>query len=134
MELLESHAVRLLPPLDGPLLGLGDAFVSRFHSWHGASGRRYVTSVFTVDAACPDMNVPAFEACILIPVVRESRARWMLGVFVVEKASDRRHASASLRCVDEWHVHLLARDRRERAAVAADLRGRQDGAKVILSA
>ena len=127
--------------LDGPvvvdsgLLGIGPAagrFASLrthdlrdgFFAWHGASGRRYVASVFTFDACAAGAGLPAFEAFVLIPVVREGGRAKAQAVVVVEWGSSRLRAIAEAIAggVHEWHVHLLGASRAERERIAADLR------------
>ena len=95
-----------------------------FFAWRGASGRRYVASVFAFDACAADAGLPAFEAFVLIPVQRVGGRAKVQAVVVVEWGSSRHRAVAeAIACgVDEWHVHLLGASRDERVAIAADLR------------
>ena len=95
-----------------------------FHAWYGASGRRYVASVFVFDPCARDAGLPAFEAFVLIPTLREGTQRRACTVEVVEWGSARHRAVAAAieGGVDEWHVHLLGASRAEREAIAADLR------------
>lgn len=127
MELLDHRTIVGLPRVDGPLHSLGDAFADRFHSWHGASGVRYVASVFPAGS---DGELPPVETGVVVPVVREGRGRRALAVLVVERGLDSRRTLGPYAAqVDEWHVHLLAPDRRARADVASDLRARLDPAR-----
>ncbi|GAC1338082.1 MAG: hypothetical protein NVSMB26_25500 [Beijerinckiaceae bacterium] len=95
----------------------------RFHSWFGASGRRYICSVFaagdeglsgldlTHAAVIAVQRTPAGD-CRALSLVRTSlplnlqrgTGNWLAG-----------------RSPTEFHVHLLARDCAERNAVLADL-------------
>ena len=94
---------------------------SRFCSWVGLSGRRYVFSVY------PASECPAFRDAVLLAVVRDmtGQRRVVLvretGPFpepVVEKAQrELRAFGPGL----EFHLHLLATSPLERAATVADL-------------
>ena len=112
---------------DGALASLAATpMAGRFCAWRGASDRRYVASVYQIDRSAQDAGLPAFDAFILMAVARGNLGRRILEVATIERASDRRAVLASaLSCgADEWHVHLLAEDRRERASMVADLRTR----------
>ena len=129
MIVLESAVVRdgvLDPAVAGSALaGLrGHGLRDGFHAWHGASGRRYVASVFPFDPSARDAGLPAFEAFVLIPVVRAGARRHSRAVDVVEWGSARHRAVAAAieGGVDEWHVHLLGASRTDREAIAADMR------------
>ena len=94
---------------------------SRFCSWVGLSGRRYVFSVY------PASECPAFRDAVLLAVVRDMTGQRRVvsvretGPFpepVVEKAQ------RELRAFDpgiEFHLHLLATSPVGRAATVADL-------------
>ncbi len=94
---------------------------SRFCSWIGLSGRRYVFSVY------PASECPAFRDAVLMAVVRDmtGQRRAVLvretGAFpepVVAKTQRQlRPFGAGL----ELHLHLLAGSPPERAATLADL-------------
>ena len=100
------------------------AVASRFHSWRGHSGRRFVTSVFEADSALPDSGLPELDGAVVIPIRRAGASRVPLGIFRLERNSDRRVVLAAglMEGVDEWHVHLLATTVAARVAVVADLR------------
>lgn len=103
---------------------------SRFCAWRGASDRRYVASVYAVDRDAVDAGLPAFEGFVLMAVTRDNCGRRILAVSAIERVGDR---NAALACglaggVQEWHVHFLAEDRRERLAMVADLSERHGGA------
>jgi hypothetical protein len=103
-----------------PLSALaGEALGSRFRSWRGSSGRRYVFSVYDAQTC------PAYENALMI--VAEATAeggRRLISIgdtgclpdLALAKAR-RVGAGAGL----EFHVHLLARSRVERIAAISDL-------------
>jgi hypothetical protein len=95
-----------------------------YHAWRGASGRRYVASVFPFDPSARDAGLPAFEAFVLIAAVANGARRVARRVEVIEWGSVRHRAVAAAieDGVEEWHVHLLGGSRAEREAIAADLR------------
>ena len=94
---------------------------SRFCSWVGLSGQRYVFSVY------PASECPAFRDAVLLTVVRDMRGHRRVisvretGPFpepVVEKAQrELRAFGAGL----EFHLHFLATSPAERAVTVADL-------------
>ena len=94
---------------------------SRFCSWGGLSGHRYVFSVN------PASECPAFRDAVLLAVVRDMTGQRRVvsvretGAFpepVVEKAQrELRAFGPGL----EFHLHLLAPSPAERAATVADL-------------
>ncbi len=99
----------------------GMPFSSRFCSWVGLSGRRYVFSVY------PAATCPAFRDAVLLAAVCDmtGRRRAILvrdtDVFpepVVAKAQRELYAfGAGL----EFHLHLLAASPADRTATVADL-------------
>lgn len=99
----------------------GTPISSRFCSWIGLSGRRYVFSVY-LGSGCP-----AFREAVLMAVVRDmtGQRRAILvretGAFpepvVAETQGQLRAFGAGL----ELHLHLLAGSPAERAATVADL-------------
>jgi hypothetical protein len=107
--------------VSAPLRSLaGGALDARFRSWRGASGRRYVFSVYNQDC------YPAFEhAVAMIASVGRDGERRALCVEDTGSFPDISLAKAAARIPDgeefEFHVHLLATSRIERAAVVADL-------------
>ena len=94
---------------------------SRFCSWVGLSGRRYVFSVY------PASECPAFRDAVLLAVVRDMTGQRRVvsvretGPFpepVVEKAQrELRAFGPGL----EFHLHLLTTSAAERTATVADL-------------
>jgi hypothetical protein len=109
------HAGGALPALAGL------PFSSRFCSWTGLSGRRYVFSVYSASAC------PAFCHAVLLAAVRDGPRRLrvvsvrLTGVFpepVVARAQrDLRDFASGL----EFHLHLLPSSLKDRAATTADL-------------
>ncbi len=131
---LDSGVIHDFVPCDGRLPSLrANDLRDGFYAWHGASGRRYVASVFPFNSRAADAGLPAFEAFILIPVVRDGPARRPRAVLAVEWGSARQRAVAEAIAggVDEWHVHLLGATRGEREAIVADLR---EGAGLAVAA
>jgi hypothetical protein len=94
---------------------------SRFCSWVGLSGRRYVFSVY------PASECPAFRDAVLLAVIRDMTGQRRVvsvretGAFpepVVAKVQrELRAFGPGL----EFHLHLLATSPLERAATVADL-------------
>ena len=99
----------------------GMPFSSRFCSWTGLSGRRYVFSVY------PASSCPAFCDAILLAAVRDGSGR-RCGVSVRETGAFPEpvvaKAQRELRAFGpglEFHLHLLTMSGAERAATVADL-------------
>src|SRR5271169_7153630 len=99
----------------------GMPFSSRFCSWTGLSGRRYVFSVY------PASTCPAFCHAVLLAAVRDGPRRVRIvavrdtGVFpepVVARAQREFRAYGSSL---EFHLHLLPSSPADRAATIADL-------------
>jgi hypothetical protein len=99
----------------------GMPFSSRFCSWVGLSGRRYVFSVY------PAATCPAFCDAVLLAAIRDETGRRRVvsvrdtGAFpepVVAKAQRQLRAFGPGL---EFHLHLLAASAAERAAAVADL-------------
>ena len=94
---------------------------SRFCSWVGLSGRRYVFSVY------PASECPAFRDAVLLAAIRDMTGQRRVvsvretGPFpepVVEKAQ---HELRAFGPGLELHLHLLATSPLERAATVGDL-------------
>ncbi len=103
------------------------SIASRFHCWLGASGRRYIVSVFPVEGGTSECGLPDFDGCIVIPVRRRGAARLPLFVRQVEHHGDVRslRAAGLAGGAEEWHVHLLVEDGAMRKAAVDDLRQAQ---------
>ena len=125
MRVLETQVMAAMAGAEGHIASLhAHDLRDGFHAWHGASGRRYVASVFAFDPTARDFGLPAFEAFVLVAVTREGPRRRVGAVVAVEWGSARHRAVAAAIAggVDEWHVHLLGTSRETREAIAADLR------------
>ena len=104
-----------------PLRALaGEALAARFRSWRGASGRRTIFSVFD------RQSCPAYEhvVAIIAALDPDGERRIMFigdtGCFpdlALAKAASEIPAASDI----EFHFHLLATSRVERAAMIADL-------------
>jgi len=101
---------------DAPLGCLaGAALGARFHSWRGASGRRYVCPVFPVRADAELGGLPEFDEAIALAVSRDDKGRrrriafidccWRDGRFAGDACAVGEALSAG---ASEWHIHLLA--------------------------
>ena len=105
-----------------PLAALADEPLSpRFYAWRGASGRRYIASVYEARAC------PAYCDAALIAVARQSDGRRRIvaladtGVFpepVVARLAETFAPTAERL---EFHLHLLAETASERRAALDDL-------------
>ena len=125
MVVLDSAVIFDLAPAAGALASLrAHALRDGFQAWYGASGRRYVASVFPFDPSARDAGLPAFEAFVLIAAISDGARRVARSVDVIEWGSARHRAVAAAIAdgVEEWHVHLLGGSRSERETIAADLR------------
>ena len=101
-----------------------------FWYWHGASGRRYIHSVYSPEK-CPPLPGAVFLAVRRLGTIRtvlkagRFAGLWDVNI-AVEGASHWRDLG-----VNEIHVHLLSRDDKEALAVARDLHAAlKDGAPV----
>ena len=98
---------------------------ARFHFWTGASGKRYVHTVYSL------FDCPAVETANYVLVRREGVAKrtvLAIGRLTNESASlnlaEIRQRGATIGA-DEVHVHLLAMSETEAHAVESDLRSAQ---------
>lgn len=98
---------------------------TRFHFWTGASGKRYVHTVYSL-FDCPPVGVANY-----VLVRRESRTQrtvLAIGRLASDAASlnlaEIRQRAATLGA-DEVHIHLLATSAQESQAVEVDLRTAQ---------
>ena len=103
----------------------------RFHFWTGASGKRYVHTVYSL------FDCPPLEAANYVLVKRtgkSSRTLLAIGRLTNDTASlnlaEIRQRAATLGA-DEVHVHLLAGSSRESQAVEVDLKSAQFAAKSL---
>ena len=109
-------------PAGAALAGLADSpFSSRFWSWTGRSGRRYVFSVYS-PSACP-----AFCHAVLLLALRDGLRRPSIlsvrdtGAFPEPVVARAQCDYGSLGSSLEFHVHLPPSSDEGRAATMADL-------------
>jgi hypothetical protein len=109
-------------PADEPALVCAEAaFAEAFHYWRGASGRRYLHSVYTL------IGCPALPQANSILVRRHEDGTRVAVAFGQTKHDAISLNSAHLRhqCAkhgaNEVHIHLLAETAEERSMVEADL-------------
>ncbi|NMD07149.1 MAG: hypothetical protein GYA66_04140, partial [Phyllobacteriaceae bacterium] len=93
----------------------------RFWYWHGASGRKYIHSVYEPE------NCPPLPGAIYVAVRREGHLRIALSVgrftpFWDGTMMSSEAAHVARRGVDEIHVHLLAKSTVMAEDILADLR------------
>jgi hypothetical protein len=107
-------------PLEIPFSG-GTETEPRFWYWHGASGRRYIHSVYRPET-CPPLPGAVFVAVRSLGNLRtvlgagRFAGLWDVNIPVVD-ASHWQSLGAN-----EIHVHLLSRDETEARRIAADLK------------
>lgn len=126
----ESAVAQWAPPTTGcqdktraaPLKALaGMPIASRFCSWIGQSGRRYVFSVYLAS------ECPAFPDAVLMAVVRDMTGRPCAvsvrdtGAFPEPVLATMQRELRAYGPELELHLHLLAASPAERAATVADL-------------
>lgn len=96
------------------------AFKDRFWYWRGASGKKYIHSVYAVE------DCPPLPGAIYVAVRRQGNLRTVMGVgrfmpfwdnVVTGRSLDRLHASG----VNEIHVHLLAKSADQCGGILVDL-------------
>jgi hypothetical protein len=104
-----------------PLAALADAsFAQRFRHWRGESGRRYIFSVYD-PFACP-----SYDNAVLIAAARDENGEARV-VFVADTGAlpeivlARAKEEIAAFSAVEFHIHLLAASRAERAALMEDL-------------
>jgi hypothetical protein len=99
----------------------GTAISSRFCSWIGLSGRRYIFSVYQA-ADCP-----AFRDAILLAAIRDMTGQrrivsvWDTGAFPEPVLAKAQHELSAFNPGVEFHFHLLTTSPAERRATVADL-------------
>lgn len=122
MHRAEANETARWGPANEPALVCGEArFAQAFHYWRGASGRRYLHSVYSL------IGCPALPRANYILVRRHadgSREALLFGQTKDDAVSlnlaHLRHEGAK-RGANEVHIHLLAETAEERSAVAEDL-------------
>ena len=130
VDTIGSRALDRRPALNQPLVGLvGSDLSSRFLHWRGASGRRYLFSIFPLHRKASIDEAPRFHDAVVLAVVRDAAGdRRILVADESGALPDLFYASAQLRDAvaagaNEIHVHLLTDEVSGRAAVLEDLVG-----------
>lgn len=107
-----------------PLTALfGDPLAARFHGWRGASGKRYVCTVF-----CDPAEIRDFAAALVLCVARDhDGSRRLVAMATADDPVrpawlDSLAQGRPVRGANEWHVHLIAATAADRAAALEDLR------------
>jgi hypothetical protein len=99
----------------------GMSISSRFCSWIGLSGRRYIFSVYQA-ADCP-----AFRDAVLLAAIRDMTGQrrvvsvWETGAFPEPVVAKAQHELRAFGPGVELHLHLLTTSPAERRATVADL-------------
>lgn len=97
------------------------ARTERFGVWRGRSGRRYTTSIYSIED-CPD-----YEHVVALAVIRSADGirrivhAFDFGAFPLAALGGSAMAAARAAGASEIHLHLLAPDAEARKAVIADL-------------
>ena len=125
IELAEYRARRTKPSHTAPEPACRGNPMDRFHFWSGASGKRYVHTIYSL------IECPALPASNYVLVKREESGRrrvLSIGRVANEAASlnlaELRHRGAQLGA-NEVHVHLLAETDKASKLVEFDLRSGQ---------
>jgi hypothetical protein len=106
---------------------LGSNDNERFWYWRGASGKKYIHSIYAVDA-CPPLPGAIYVAVRRIGHLRTVTAMGRFSPFWDGASSELAGVDA-----DEIHVHLLARDNAAADAVLGDLKAAFGEASQTLS-
>ncbi|HXG77998.1 MAG TPA: hypothetical protein VNJ31_01485 [Methyloceanibacter sp.] len=121
MRKVQSESPRPEPADEPALVCAEAAFEQAFHYWRGASGRRYLHSVYTL------IGCPTIPQANYILVRRYDDGRRVALAFGQTKEdamtlnlAHLRHEGAKAGA-NEVHIHLLAETAEQRAAVEADL-------------
>jgi hypothetical protein len=125
IQLAEIRARRSAPKPEFVTADSATELNDRFHFWSGASGRRYVHSVYDL-VDCPE--VPAANFLLVHRDGAGRRSVLAIGHLTNEVGSlnlaEIRHRGARLGA-NEVHVHLLAPSAQQRRMVELDLRAGQ---------
>jgi hypothetical protein len=115
-----SRVLACSPADDGRLAALADgSLAAQFRYWRGASGRRYVFSVYD------KVSCPAYDHAVLIAATKEASGRRQV-IFIADTgASPEAVLAEAIRVAGdrpvELSIHLLAVSAVARAEVVADL-------------
>jgi hypothetical protein len=99
----------------------GTSISSRFCSWIGLSGRRYIFSVYQAG------DCPAFRDAVLLAAVRDMTGQrrvvavYETGAFPEPVVAKAQHDLSAYGPGVEFHLHLLTTSPAERRATVADL-------------
>ena len=114
--------------VDAPLAGLAESgLAERFRYWCGASGRRYLFSVFPVDGRHGLDDCPPYADSVMVAVLRQADGRRRIlhaadtGPLPEVVFGGAALAAAVAAGANEIHLHLLAPDVAARASIVADL-------------
>lgn len=99
----------------------------RFWYWRGVSGKKYIHSIYAVDA-CPPL-----PGAIYVAVRRIGHLRTAVAVGRFSPFWDGTFSEFADMTADEIHVHLLARDNSAADAVLGDLKAAFGEASQALS-
>lgn len=96
------------------------SFKDRFWYWSGASGRKYIHSIYSLD------DCPPLPGAIYVGVRRDGQMRVAVAIGRFTPLWDGTIGNrnlASLQClgVDEIHVHLLAKSQEASQSILGDL-------------
>jgi hypothetical protein len=122
MSIAETMTPQFVPGDEPALICAEAPFQRAFHYWRGASGKRYLHSVYSL------VGCPVIPQANYILVRREddgSRTPLLIGQTTEDTLSlnlaSLRHEGAK-RGANEVHIHLLAETASERDSVERDLR------------
>jgi hypothetical protein len=106
-EMLSDRPVHLSAAEGLPLASLvGSKMASRFYSWLGLSGTRYVCTIFR---AGEEETLACFEGAVIIGVAQKEGVRRPVCAFQPTEFAENRSprlAAALAMGVNEWHVHF----------------------------
>jgi hypothetical protein len=115
-------AARLAATDGEPLAALtGESLSPRFCSWRGASGRRYIVSVYDARACPAYCDAVLIAAAVDADGRRRALALADTGVFPEPVLARTAKFAASVAERVEFHLHLLAASPAERRAALDDL-------------
>jgi len=118
----DGPPVAAMSSAGAPLAALaGGVLALRFCFWRGASGRRYICSIFPVPTT-GNAEWPDYGGAVVVAVAGRVGLRRIRFVTHIEDAPDRFWAKMRDLCgIAEFHVHLLAGTAAQRHVVCADL-------------
>jgi hypothetical protein len=119
----DGPPVFVMSSAGAPLAALaGGALARRFRFWQGASGRRYICSIFPLPTGGEAESLPDYSGVVVVAVAGPAGQRKIAFVTSIEDAPERRWATMrDLRGIAELHVHLLAGVPAQRRQICVDL-------------